>query len=257
MEGCYHCNKRAPYLEQCHYCNQRYCTTHYLAEKHKCPQVMAFSADTYKGKQDIQEAKFAVNCKNCGATSPFTTIDNINKIRLDHIHKHQCPSHLVQLVHDKNEKNIAFNANSINHYPTDTAHHWMYGSLEEAKQILRSHFTQSKKDQNIKTLREIKIKISIQDDTSTYSFIEGGFPEYEIAVSRELKKSSETTYLSVMVLFIHHLLHILYNNWPESQVSEETKKVLANHKESYRILHILNNNPTVKKICNRNTSIQI
>jgi len=67
---------------------------------------------------NITTGKFAVICKNCGFASEYGDIENVNQIRIDHIHQNNCPSESVKLEQHEDDKET--DDKFVQHRPSDT-----------------------------------------------------------------------------------------------------------------------------------------
>lgn len=241
---CQYCQKELvwPDINSCYYCQKNYCGDHRLAENHECPKVMAakhIEKDYIRKKGvNITTATFAVICKNCGFSSDYADIEDVNQIRIDHIHNNKCPSDKVQLRQNKDDKK-ADDEFIRKTYPTEQGNTWMYGCLQEAKNIIKNHHNYERIDE---LLSEAKFSISIQQDKeSAYGYIDGTYPFYRIGIHKALEENSPESYKMVTIVLIHELLHALHGDWSESQVSAEEKRLanLGLHYDALQNLDVL------------------
>ena len=184
---------------------------------------------------NITTARFAVVCKNCGYKSKYEDIEKVNQIRIDHIHQNHCKSEMVKLrQHDEDKKSDEEFIQKT--YPTNQGNTWMYGCLEDAKQVIKkNHDAEGMSEFFI----EAKFSISVQADMEhAYGYINGIFPFYRIGIHQALEKNSSESYKMVTVVLIHEILHALHGDWSESQVSSEEKR-LANLGLHFDVLHDL------------------
>ena len=240
---CHSCNTKLiwPDIHDCYFCNKQYCSEHRLPENHECPKVMAaqYIEKDYLRKKgvNITSSKFAVVCKNCGYESEYSDIETVNKIRIEHIKKNGCESGRVQLR--QNESDRILDDSIQKTYPTNQSNMWMYGCLEDAKRIVQNHH--NGKDM-LEFFREAKFSISIQDDREdAYGYINGTFPFYRIGIHKALEKNSPESHKMVTVVLIHEILHALHDDWTESQVQNEERRLanLGMHYDALQNLDVL------------------
>ena len=137
---------------------------------------------------NITTAKFAVVCKNCGFSSDYADIEDVNQIRIDHIHQSKCPSEKVQLRQHEDDRR-SDDEFIQKTYPTKQGSTWMYGCLEESKQIIiKYHLTEGLDE----FFKDAKFSIRIQSDKEfAYGYIDGTYPFYRIGIHKSLEKNTE------------------------------------------------------------------
>lgn len=238
---CQFCQKDLvwPDINSCYYCQKNYCGEHRLAENHECPKVMAakhIEQDYLRKKNvNITSAKFAVVCKECGFESNYEGIEKVNHIRTEHIQNNPCLSENVKLRQHSDDKQQDHESIQKT-YPTNQGNTWMYGCLEDAKQIIKNNHNAEGISE---FFSEANFSISIQTDMeNAYGYINGNFPYYRIGIHQALEENSPESYKMVTVVLIHEILHALHGNWSESQVSGEENR-LANLGLHFDAIHNL------------------
>jgi len=240
-KSCNFCNKDLvfPDINSCYYCKKNYCGEHRLAENHQCPKVMAakhIEQDYLRKKGvNITTAKFAVVCKSCSYESDYGDIEKVNQIRIDHIKHNHCKSESVKLrQHDENKTEDEGLIQKT--YPTNQANTWMYGCLQDAKEVIMNHHNAEGISE---FFSESNFSISIQTDMeSAYGYVDGTFPNYKIGIHKSLEENTPEAYKMVTVVLIHEILHALHGDWSESQVSNEENR-LANLGMHFDAMHNL------------------
>ena len=241
---CFFCNKELgwPDINSCFYCQKNYCGEHRLAENHECPKAMAanyIEKDYIRKKEvNITTARFVVICKSCGYSSDYADIEEVNQIRIDHIHNNPCKSELVQLrQHEEDRKTDDEFVRKT--YPTEQGNTWMYGCLQDAKKIIKEYH----KLEGVSDLfRDAKFSISIQEDREdAYGYVTETYPFYRIGIHKSLEKNSPEAYKMVTVVLIHELLHVLHGDWSESQIQSEENRLanLGLHFDDIKNLEVL------------------
>ena len=241
---CYSCTTKLiwPDIHSCYYCQKNYCSEHRLAENHKCPKVMAakhIEKDYLRKKGvNITTAKFAVICRSCGYESEYAYIEKVNQIRIEHIKQNHCKSETVRLRQHEDNK-IEDEQFIQKTYPTVQGNTWMYGCLEDAKQVI---LNQHDAEGIAEFFAEAKFSISIQDDRKdAYGYIDGSFPFYRIGIHKALEKNSPESHKMVTLVLIHEILHALHHDWSESQVQNEERRLanLGMHYDALQNLDVL------------------
>jgi len=243
-KNCNYCKKELvwPDINSCYYCQKNYCGEHRLAENHECPKVMAakhIETDYLRKKGvNITTARFAVICKNCGFESEYEDIEKVNQIRIDHIKQSHCKSEMVKLrQHDDDKEDDEEFIQKT--YPTNQGNTWMYGCLEEAKQIIKNNHNAEGISE---FFSEANFSIFVQTDMeNAYGYINGNFPFYRIGIHQALEENTPESYKMVTVVLIHEILHALHDDWSESQVSGEENRLanLGLHFDAIRNLDVL------------------
>ena len=238
---CATCDKTIvwPDIFNCYYCQNSFCDEHSQAENHNCPKVMSAKHidQGYLRKKgvNITTGRYKTVCKQCGFQSDFMGIEDANGLRIDHIKEKGCDGNSVKLrQHEEDRKaDDEFIAKLT---PEESGNMWMYDCLGAAKSVIMQHHSAEGLTEFFKMA---KFSISIQTDKGyAYGYIDGTNPFYRIGIHKALEVETDESYKMVTVVLIHEILHALHDDWSESQVSGEEKK-LANLGLHFDALHNL------------------